>query len=316
MIDDKTCLNLAIEALRNYGIENPQIKRLGGASNTNFKVDIDDKSYVLRLHTSNARHDRDAISSELFWLKSLHNASLVVPKPIVNLKGELVTSVPADSEKETLCTLMQWIEGKIPPTIDAMTNEQLVQTGSLMAQLHIHSQQFKIPTNYKRHTFDTPHFSGRLEVLYTALSNTELDKSELNNFKSNASRIINYYTQLERKQDTFGLIHADFHSGNYLLHNDKVHIIDFDLCGFGFYFYDLALALMEQNITQREAFLQGYEKIKPLPANYTKLKHLFLSLAYLDNLGFLVANQEELPFVIGEFPFVVEAFRHAVENIT
>jgi Ser/Thr protein kinase RdoA (MazF antagonist) len=56
MMNDETFLHLAIEALRNYGLENVQLTRLGGASNTNFKVDADDKSYVLRLHRS-AYHD-------------------------------------------------------------------------------------------------------------------------------------------------------------------------------------------------------------------------------------------------------------------
>ncbi|MBD1943184.1 phosphotransferase [Coleofasciculus sp. FACHB-712] len=315
MMNDKTFLHLAIEALRNYGLENAQLTRLGGASNTNFKVDADDKSYVLRLHTS-AYHDRVAISSELAWLSSLQSeTTLVLPKPIVNLNGELVTGVPADSKPETLCTLMSWVEGKISPTVDILTDDQLAKVGSLMAQLHIHSQQFELSEGFKRQTFDEAHFSGRLEVLYTALSNTELDKSDLNSLKVNASHIITHFAQLERKQDSFGVIHADFHSGNYLLCDEKVCIIDFDRCGFGFYLYDLALALMELEEQQRKAFLQGYETVKPLPADYTNLKQVFLCLAYLDNLGFLVANPEELAFVVGELPFAVEAFRNAVETV-
>lgn len=250
-MSNKTFLYVATEALLSYDFENAQITRLGGASNINFKVDVNDKSYVLRLHTSTARHNRDAILSELAWLNSLQDTSLILPEPIVNLKQELVTGVYADSEKETLCTLMSWVEGKIPPTVDAMTGDELARAGSIMAQLHAHSQQFKVPTSFKRHTFDKVHFSSRLEALYAALSNTELDRNELSNFKSNADYIINYFAQLERKQDSFGIIHADFHSGNYLLDNGKVHIIDFDRCGFGFYLYDLALALMELNQQQR-----------------------------------------------------------------
>jgi Ser/Thr protein kinase RdoA (MazF antagonist) len=60
-MSNKTFLHLAVEALRSYGLENTQLTRLGGASNTNYTVDVDDKSYVLRLHTSAVRHDRDAI---------------------------------------------------------------------------------------------------------------------------------------------------------------------------------------------------------------------------------------------------------------
>jgi hypothetical protein len=38
MMNDKTFLHLAIEALRNYGLENVQLTLLGGASNTNFNL--------------------------------------------------------------------------------------------------------------------------------------------------------------------------------------------------------------------------------------------------------------------------------------
>ncbi|WP_414561863.1 MULTISPECIES: phosphotransferase enzyme family protein [unclassified Anabaena] len=315
MMNDKKLLNLAIEAVNKYGLENAQLTRMGGASNTNFKVDIDSISYLLRLHTS-ALHDQVAIWSELAWLNSLQSDTpLVISKPIFNLTGELVTSVSVDDEPETLCTLMSWVEGKIPPTVNTLTDEQLAKVGSLMAQLHIHSQQFRLPAGFKRHTFDEVHFSGRLEALYRVLSNTELDKNDLNSLQTNANYIINYFAQLERKQDKFGIIHADFHSGNYLLCNEEVYIIDFERCGFGFYLYDLALALMELEEQQQKVFLQGYESVKQLPADYTNLKQVFLCLAYVDNLGFLVANSEELAFVMEELPFAVEAFHNAVETV-
>ncbi|MCG6137314.1 MAG: phosphotransferase [Nostoc sp. LLA-1] len=315
MMNDKTFLDLAVKALRHYGLENAQLTRLGGASSINFKVDVDDMSYVLRLYSS-ARHNRVAISSELAWLSSLqNNTPLVLPEPTVNLTRELVTGVSVDNDTETLCTLMSWLEGKIPPTVNALTDEQLVKVGSVMAQLHIYLQQFEPPESFKRHTFNEVHFSGCLEVLYTALSNTELDKNDLNSFKINANHIITHFAQLERKQDNFGIIHGDFHSGNYLVCDEEIYIIDFDRCGFGFYLYDLALALMELEEPQQKIFLQGYETLKPLPANSTNIMQIFLCLAYLDNLGFLVPNPEELAFVMKELPFVVKAFRDAVETV-
>ncbi len=314
-MNDSKFTNLATLALRNYGLDNTQLTRLGGADNTNFRVDIDDKSYVLRLHTS-VRHDRAAISSELAWLRSLQtNTSLVLPEPIFNLNGELVTGVAAESKTETLCTLMTWVKGQIPPTVDTLSDEQIAKVGSLMAQLHIHSLQFGLPEGVECHTFDEVHFNERLEVLYTALSNTELDKSDLNSFKTNANHIVTHFAQLERKQGNFGIIHADFHSGNYSLCDEEVRIIDFNRCGFGFYLYDLALALMELSEQQRKAFLQGYETVKPLPIDYTSLNQIFLCLAYIDNLGFIAANPEELAFVVAELSFALKVFRSAAASV-
>ena len=300
----------AAQGLKSYGLEAAQLTRLGGADNVNFRVDKDNKSYVLRLRKS-ARHTRASVASELALLSSLR-ATLVLPKPVKNLAGEYVTSIAADGI-ETLCTLMTWIEGHIPPTADALSDEHLLNVGALMAHLHVHSQSFRPPEGFTRETFDETYFRKRLETLYHALNGADVSSSEL--LKRDAQKIVTHFAQLSRDKSSFGLIHADFHSGNYLLDGAQVHIIDFDRCGFGFYLFDLALALMELRAEQRLVFLQGYENVRSLPSDFANLNALFLSLAYLDNLGFLAANPEELPFIVGELPFVTKAFRKAAEVV-
>lgn len=147
------------------------------------------------------------------------------------------------------------------------------------------------------------------------MSDTDTDKSNLNSFKSDAERIITYFAQMKRDRDNFGIIHADFHSSNYLVCDEKMRIIDFDRCGFGFYLYDLALALMELQAQQQKLFLESYEIVKPLPANFTEFNQMFLSLAYLDNLGFHAPNPNELGYIIGDLPLVAKAFSDAVEMV-
>lgn len=312
----KTSLACATESLRHYGLENAALMQLGGISRSNFKVEIDDRSYVLHLYT-NGEVDRAEIASELVWLNSLQkDTSLVLPQPIANLAGELVTGVSIDNEAETLCTIVAWVEGKIPPTVDAMSEEQLSEAGTLMAQLHLHSQQFELPLGFTRPIYNEAYFMQRSEGLCAVLDNSELDKNDLKTLRESADKIITRFAQLERKPDRFGMIHGDFHSGNYLIWNDKVRIIDFDRCGFGFHLFDLALALMELQEHQRQPFLQGYETAKPLPPDYSDLKLLFLCLAYLDNLGLLSTNPEELPFIVEELHFAaLQAFRDAIERL-
>lgn len=312
MMNASTPTNLANVALQAYGLEHAHLTRLGGASNTNFRVDVDDLSYVLHLHTA-ARHDRAARTSELAWLRSLHtDTSLVLPAPIANRHGEFVTSVAADTEPETLCTLMTWVDGRIPPTSDTLTDAHLAQVGALMAHLHRHAQQFTLPSGFTRPTYDAAYFRARLTVLHTALSTTDVEPHALHHVKTAADQILAQFADMERTRDTFGVIHADFHSGNYVLHHDNVRIIDFDRCGFGFFMHDLALALMELREHQRPSLLHGYATVTPLPTAYARHLPMFLSLAYLDNLGFLAENPEELPFIEEGLPFVLQAFRSDV----
>lgn len=306
---------LATTALELYGLETLHLTRLGGVDNTNFRVQSGGKSYVLHLYTS-ARRDRAAIASELTWLTSLRrDTSLEVPEPVANRAGELVTGVITEGI-ETLCTLSVWLEGKIPPTIDAMTPEQLEQTGALMAHLHAHARELEPSEGFRRPTFDETYFQEGLSRLYDVLQRTELAGDDLARFRADAETVLAYLGSLAWTKTHFGLIHGDFHSGNYLLGEGEVKIIDFGRCGFGFYLYDLALALMELVEVQRLSFLQGYRTVAPLPAGYTDLGETFLALAYLDNLSTLAKNPEETPFIMANMPLVLEAFEHAVENHT
>jgi Ser/Thr protein kinase RdoA (MazF antagonist) len=45
---------------------------------------------------------------------------------------------------------------------------------------------------------------------------------------------------LGRAAPLWGLIHADLHRDNILLHHGEIGVIDFDDCGWGYYLFDLA----------------------------------------------------------------------------
>ena len=83
--------------------------------------------------------------------------------------------------------------------------------------------------------------------------------------------------------DVYGLIHADLGlDANVLFCDGEARAIDFDDSGFGYYIYDLSLALEhcqdDKALPQfREALLNGYTQIRPLPGD--QLKHLDLFLA-------------------------------------
>lgn len=304
--------HLATLALEQYGIEHAHLTRLGGASNTNFRADVDDTAYVLRLSTT-PHHDRATIASELMWLHRLRtDTALIVPQPIATMEGDDVARVALDDTSGAWCTCMTWIDGDIPPTVNAMTDGQLANAGAVMAALHQQAQHFYSPATFTRPTFSTEHFRQRLGALVTALRTTDLAVRVLQHIENTVNRIIAYVDRIDRTRDTFGLIHADFHSGNYVLHGNDVRIIDFDRCGFGFYVYDLALALMELNEHQQRIFVQGYERVTTLPWGYATHMPLFVCLAYVDNLGFLAAQVEELPFIVEELPVVVETAQRAM----
>lgn len=83
-------------------------------------------------------------------------------------------------------------------------------------------------------------------------------------------------THLSEGADNFGLIHADLHLGNALFWRGEVRVIDFDDCGFGYWLYDIAVALWELRYRNdyedfRSALIDGYTQYRPLPGDLARL---------------------------------------------
>ena len=83
-------------------------------------------------------------------------------------------------------------------------------------------------------------------------------------------------TQLGSSADTVGLIHADLHLDNALFCHDDVKVIDFDDCGFGYWLYDIAVALWELRhrhdyVQFRDALVEGYTQYRPPPGDLAHL---------------------------------------------
>ncbi len=86
------------------------------------------------------------------------------------------------------------------------------------------------------------------------------------------------------------MIHADLHSGNVLVDDDVLRVIDFDDAGFGYQGYECAVALFEfrekaELARYSDAFLDGYSQVRtPDPADVASLP-VFMVMRALALLG-------------------------------
>jgi len=76
--------------------------------------------------------------------------------------------------------------------------------------------------------------------------------------------------ELRSQPFAYGLIHADFHAGNWLLDGDRVGFIDFEDLGWGYFLYDVATALFgaierTDYPAVADAFTRAYAGVLPLP---------------------------------------------------
>jgi Ser/Thr protein kinase RdoA (MazF antagonist) len=85
--------------------------------------------------------------------------------------------------------------------------------------------------------------------------------------------------------DAYGMVHGDMCPDNVVFKAGEVLPIDFEDCGFGYWLWDIAVALCQQPWTgawarQRDAFLDGYAQVRTLPSAQLQHLDLFLAMEY------------------------------------
>src|SRR5688572_29951970 len=86
---------------------------LANDHNTTFRLDFEDRtSAVFKIHryeTNSPVYER----SEMQWIDALaRETDLLVPRPIRNRDGELVTTIHTAGGNQWICRMMTWVPGR------------------------------------------------------------------------------------------------------------------------------------------------------------------------------------------------------------
>jgi Ser/Thr protein kinase RdoA (MazF antagonist) len=286
-------------ALRRYGLGEAQPVLLDDTTNMVFRIlprgqqhhagggmaeTAHNAGFVLRLHAP-GQHSTPAIHEELQWLLAIRRqTALIVPAPVPAHDGSLMQEILLPGEPTPRQgVLFHWVPGDFRN--DTLTPNDLHGVGAFMAQLHCHADQFvtaHTPPPTRRALFCDVHaWMGT-----PGKAATHFSAEELAIFAAAAQRVHTTVQALGESRDVFGFIHADLHQWNYLFHGEEVRAIDFDDCGWGYYTYDMAVTLsyLEDRRTfsaLRDAFLTGYQRVRPLPRGFVECLEVFLAARIL-----------------------------------
>ena len=243
---------LAEEAIKNWDVEVKSINLHLQSENTVFKVEgLDGNTYALRVHRK-GYHDLEELNSEHVWTSSLSNAGLLVPEAVVTRSGEAYTSVSfLNSSEYRYVGLVKWIEGTILNDLILDLEEKDVSDvyeslGKVVAKFHKATIAWEKPKDFKRHSFDVDGFLGDQPFwgrFWEAQNATTREREKLSLIRNNITEIL---SKLPRDINSFGMIHADLHSQNVLIQGKNLSVIDFDDSGFGWYGFDLAVAIWDR----------------------------------------------------------------------
>ncbi|MCS7464309.1 phosphotransferase [Paenibacillus doosanensis] len=290
--------DVVLTALRQYELEWNSIRFIQLSDTITYKIETTaSKSYLLRIHSE--RMNKEEIRSELVFLDELKNVhGLLVPTGIKSLNdSDILECATKEGFKEPLVTLMNWVDGE--HLNGKCTDDHLYSMGAMMGKLHVASTRFVAP-----HDFMRPHWG--INSLRTDIQKLEryyprfLSTNAWSLYQSAFDKIAYQLEVMHPTDQNYGLIHADLHTGNIVFNNGQPYPIDFGRCGYGYFLYDMAGALLELSPKQRQLFIQGYESVKSIDGDYIYELECFFIMFMIENYCHHCSDPNETPNLIQE----------------
>jgi len=300
---------LAHRALERYEFEEAHTTPLQYRLNATFQVEALPREspdgglqkYLLRINSPNFQTEAN-ILSEMQWLAAIRrDTNLVVPDPIMTNDRKPLTTVDMDGVPGPRhAVVLRWIEGKMPS--DNVSSDVLTKLGAFIGQLHLHAEGYNPPAGFERKQWDLAGFSGEMLDVPVTKARRALSAKQLTLLEDTARKIGAVTDELGRDPQVFGLIHGNLHERNYLIYEEEIRAIDFDMCGWGYFLYDLAVTF--STLIQRpdfpklkNALLDGYRQVRRLPPDQETLIVPFIAARFMTNIYWLAGHKYEPTFV-------------------
>jgi len=290
---------LGWQALRHWEGEFTQLALIKFRENAVFCAHrADGVKRALRIHRA-GYHSEAALNSELIWMQHLAAAGIAVPQIVPTRSGQALVemSVAGVSEPRHV-DMLAWIEGAAPGSaehglpLEVDVAAVFFQAGQLAARIHLDSARWQVPAGFVRHAWDEDGLLGEQPFWGRFWELAALTPAQRDLMLHTRERARVDLRRYGRHAEHFGMLHADFVPENMLLHQGRLHLIDFDDCGFGWYLFELATALYfclddARFDAIQTALLAGYRALKPLGEEELALLPLFLALRGVTYLGWL-----------------------------
>jgi Ser/Thr protein kinase RdoA (MazF antagonist) len=278
---------VAERALAEYGLtEGSALTLLNLSENATYAVEDPGAGTrsILRVHRQNY-HLAHQIESELDWLDALRNeCDVTVPIVLPARDGRRVVTVNVDGTPRHVVHF-EMVAG-VEPDESTVTVDDFHTLGRITAELHEHSHAWSRPPGFDRFSWDWEHSLGdrsRWGRWQDAEGVGEHERELLDRaVRLLAQRLTEYGTGPQR----FGLVHADLRLANLLVDGSTITVIDFDDCGFGWFFYDFgtAVSFIEDDPALPEwqdSWLTGYRSRRPIAASDEDMLASFVLLRRL-----------------------------------
>ena len=180
--------------------------------------------------------------------------------------------------------------------------ELQTQLGRLIARIHLEGEV----TSFKhRPTIDINSYG--VDSIDYLLENEFIPEENCDAYESTAELVLDGVEACFERAGSFREIrlHADFHPGNVLVNEDRLHIVDLDDCRHGPAVQDLWMFLSgdkQEQTPQIEALLKGYQSFRHFDPRELHLIEALRSLRIMHYAAWLARRWEDPAFKIA-FPW-------------
>jgi Ser/Thr protein kinase RdoA (MazF antagonist) len=89
------------------------------------------------------------------------------------------------------------------------------------------------------------------------------------------------------------MIHGDLHLSNFIKTPDKLYLIDYDDCGYGWFLYECGCTLMQYNDPLEElsqSWIRGYTGIRNLSDKDLEMIPVFILMRRIARIGWMASH--------------------------
>ncbi len=312
---------IAMRCLPHFGLAHPKVRLIKIRTTSLFRVsDGHQRQFVLRIQPTQ-RMPLHAVQAELAWLTTLREQTdLRVPEPVRTPAGELVGRTHSDTpDDERLCALFHWIPGRHK---HHLLSRDAALLGSMLGTLHHFASTYPLAASLARWRFDSAAFAEQVKLLDLPTDNI-LSANNRAMLRYAAEYVLSHLTILDTQPGSIGLIHADTNLTNWLFQRDHVALLDFEVCCFGYYIFDIGRLLHEFEASTVAihdlvaSFQRAYIAARPLPAWHDEQIMAGKLMSLLDVVLWAMTLEPWVRQAWGEYRIhaALAQIQHAVDQI-
>lgn len=197
--------------------------------NENDVYEILGENLVFRITHKNHRAEEE-IQAELQWIEELHSAGIRVARSIPSKRQNNLQPFVVEGN-QYYAVVFEKAKGRVLSAAGDFDQNTLYNWGELLGSLH---QITKSSQKYLRRDYLTD--DGIVLATSALDKNTEGAKKLFS--------LLEWLKSLPQDKDSFGLIHADVHHGNFFVTDNKeITLFDFDDCHYHWFAYDIAVVI-------------------------------------------------------------------------